>query len=69
MESLYLNVIGPLHGYLMVHVLGGPRPLQTRYVINAQKESTLFVMLAVMFHYGNFSMPAYLYLASTLDKN
>ncbi|EQC28692.1 hypothetical protein SDRG_13567 [Saprolegnia diclina VS20] len=64
MEALYVRYVIPLKNYLMFDCLGGPRPLQLRYVINLQKGGTFPAMLFLMYYFDNWSMAAYLYTAN-----
>ncbi|KDO26811.1 hypothetical protein SPRG_08101 [Saprolegnia parasitica CBS 223.65] len=64
MEALYVRYLIPLKNYLMLDCLGGPRPLQLRYVVNLQKGGTFPVMLCLMYYFDNWSMAACLYTAN-----
>ncbi|OQR91240.1 hypothetical protein ACHHYP_04853 [Achlya hypogyna] len=63
-EGFYLRHVIPLKDYLMLNSIGGPRPVQFRWLLNAQKGSTVLVVLALMIHYDNWSVAAYMHLAN-----
>ena len=65
MSELYFSYIAPLTSYLMRDLIGGPRTLQMRHVVNLQKGSSFIVMLSLMFWYDNWSWEACVYLART----
>ena len=44
-------------------LFGGPRPWKLAWIINFQKGGTFVFLLALMWHYGNFSTGAWIYLA------
>ena len=52
-----------LTDYLSRDFLGGPRPWKFSWVINFQKAGTFPVLLLLMWHYDNWSMAAWVYLA------
>jgi len=52
-----------LSGYLSTDFLGGPKPLQLNWVINAQKGGTALFVGGLMWLYGNSSPEAWTYLA------
>ncbi len=54
--------VAALNRYLSEDFLGGPRPLKLSWVINAQKAGTLPFVLFLMWHYGNHSPAAWVYL-------
>ncbi|OQR89372.1 hypothetical protein ACHHYP_06323 [Achlya hypogyna] len=64
MEAFYTKFMIPLKDYLLFNFLGGPRPVQLRYMINLQKGGTFPVMLCLMAYYNNWTMSAYLYAAN-----
>ena len=61
--NFYLNHMARLRDYLMINMIGGPRPFQMRHIINLQKGSTLLVMLGLMSWYDNWSWAACVYTA------
>jgi len=42
---------------------GGPRPLKMAWAVNTHKVITAFIILAMMVHFDNFSVGAWVYLA------
>ncbi|KAF0709621.1 Aste57867_5846 [Aphanomyces stellatus] len=64
MEEVYTSYVIPFRQYVMYDCFGGPRPVQIRYLINAQKGSTFFVVLALMIYFDNWSWTAHIYLAN-----
>ncbi|CAK4078060.1 unnamed protein product [Aphanomyces euteiches] len=68
MEEIYVKYIGPLQRWLMFDMLGGPRPLPMRYLVNCQKGSTALFVLSLMIYFDNWSWGAYLYLASAFTN-
>ncbi|EQC28230.1 hypothetical protein SDRG_14054 [Saprolegnia diclina VS20] len=62
--DVYLRYVIPLKDYLMLDCLGGPRPVQVRKLLNAQKAATVVVLPLLMWYFGNWSTPAYLHLAN-----
>jgi protein-S-isoprenylcysteine O-methyltransferase Ste14 len=49
--------------YLSQDALGGPRLLRLSTIINLQKGGTALFVLALMWHYDNWRVPAWIYLA------
>lgn len=61
--DFYARQMPKVRDYLTINLLGGPKPLQFRYVINFQKFTTLFALYAFMQYFQNFSTNAYLITA------
>ncbi|MGH8485096.1 MAG: methyltransferase family protein [Pseudomonas sp.] len=49
--------------YMTEDVGGGPRPLKMAWAVNTHKVITAFIILAMMVHFDNFSVGAWVYLA------
>ncbi|RHY23845.1 hypothetical protein DYB32_009049 [Aphanomyces invadans] len=68
MDALYLKYVCPFKQYVSVDLIGGPRPIQFRYLINVQKGATFLFVLACMAYFDNWSWTAHVYLASTAAR-
>ncbi|ETW01490.1 hypothetical protein H310_06163 [Aphanomyces invadans] len=64
MDALYLKYVCPFKQYVSVDLIGGPRPIQFRYLINVQKGATFLFVLACMAYFDNWSWTAHVYLAN-----
>lgn len=49
--------------YMTEDLGGGPRPLKMAWAVNTHKVITGFIILAMMYHFDNFSVSAWIYLA------
>jgi len=45
----------------MFDLIGGPKPLKTKYVVNFFKGTTLFYCVLLMHYFKNFSIEAMVY--------
>jgi len=61
--SPLLKRMADLNRHLSQDFLGGPRPFQMAWVINAQKATTILFVAALMLAYRNGSTVAWVYLA------
>ena len=59
----FFDYVGAFKDYASLNLLGGPKFLELRDVVNLQKGGTFFYIVFLMYYYQNFSLGAYLYLA------
>ncbi|KAF0719232.1 Aste57867_1187 [Aphanomyces stellatus] len=64
LEVCYTAFFIPFKQCLMHDFLGGPRPVQFRYLVNLHKGATFVFVLGLMAHFDNWSWTAYIYLAN-----
>lgn len=55
--------MGNLKDYLSIDLLGGPKILKMRDIVNLFKGATPLFVIYLMYVYQNFSLGSYLYLA------
>jgi len=58
----WVNFINKMNNYLTQNLLGGPKLIKMAWVINLHKFSNIFLILAMMNWYQNFSRAAFLYM-------